>query len=312
MNYQEKATKLYEDQLKDWSLFEDNREGLKQAKLKTFKFDGLNINVQYNPKRLISSAAKVDKKSIEERKCFLCKVNRPQIQEEILWGYSYEILVNPFPIFKKHYTISNVVHRDQQIKTEFLNFISISKDLPELVLFYNAPKCGASAPDHLHFQAGNHGLLTIEKDWQYISSAFGKEITGYKNVQITAVDDHLRRYIVLESKDKEALNKVFQKIHKFAEELENGEAPMLNLLSYYMDGKHRVFIFLRRLHRPWQFSAEGDENILLSPASVDMGGTLITPQEKDFKKITKEDISDIFNQITISKDNFYKLIEILE
>jgi hypothetical protein len=312
MNYQEKATKLYEDQLKDWSLFADNREGLNQAKLKTFKFDGFDINVQYNPGRIISSAAKVDKKSIQERKCFLCKVNRPQVQKEILWGNSYEILVNPFPIFKKHFTISNVAHTDQQIETEFLNFISLSKDLPELVLFYNAPKCGASAPDHLHFQAGNLGFLTIEKDWEHIRSTFGKDISGYKDVQVTAVDDVLRRYIVLESNDKEAMNKVFLKIHKFAEELENGEAPMLNILSYYKDEKYRVFVFLRRLHRPWQFSAEGDKNILLSPASVDMGGTLITPKEKDFKKITKEDITDIFNQITISKDNFEKLIKILD
>jgi ATP adenylyltransferase/5',5'''-P-1,P-4-tetraphosphate phosphorylase II len=312
MNYQEKATRLYEDQLKDWSLFADNREGLNQAKLKTFKFDGFDINVQYNPGRIISSAAKVDKKSIQERKCFLCKVNRPQVQKEILWGNSYEILVNPFPIFKKHFTISNVAHTDQQIETEFLNFISLSKDLPELVLFYNAPKCGASAPDHLHFQAGNLGFLTIEKDWEHIRSTFGKDISGYKDVQVTAVDDVLRRYIVLESNGKEAMNKVFLKIHKFAEELENGEAPMLNILSYYKDGKYRVFVFLRRLHRPWQFSAEGDKNILLSPASVDMGGTLITPKEKDFKKITKEDITDIFNQITISKDNFEKLIKILD
>ena len=311
MSYQDKATKLYEDQLKDWSLFADNREGLKNAKLRTFDFDGFSINVQFNPKRITSSAAKVDSKTIKERKCFLCSANRPEVQTEVMWGDNYEILVNPFPIFKQHFTISNVAHIDQQVETEFVNFISLSKDLPETVMFYNAPKCGASAPDHLHFQAGNLDFLPIEKDWKNIKSKFGKNIEGYGGVEVTAVDDTLRRYIVLESDNAESMNDVFQKIHKFGEELENGEAPMLNLLSYYVDGKHRVFVFIRGLHRPWQFFEEGENNILLSPASVDMGGAMITPLEKDFDKITKEDITDIFEQISVSKENFEKLVEVL-
>ncbi len=311
MSYQDKASKLYEDQLRDWSLFADNREGLNNAKLKTFKFDGFEINVQFNPKRITSSAAKVDAKTIQERKCFLCSANRPEVQTEVMWGDNYEILVNPFPIFKQHFTISNVAHIDQQIETEFVNFISLSKDLPETVMFYNAPKCGASAPDHLHFQAGNLEFLPIEKDWKNIKTKYGKNIEGYKEVEVIAVDDTLRRYIVLESDNAEAMNDVFQKIHKFGSELEKGEAPMLNLLSYFVDGKHRVFVFIRGVHRPWQFFEEGEKNILLSPASVDMGGTMITPLEKDFEKITKEDIADIFHQITVSKENFDKLVEVL-
>ena len=312
MSYQDKATKLYEDQLRDWSLFADNRTGLNNAKLKTFQFDGFDINIQFNPKRIISSAAKVDSKTIQERKCFLCSANRPEVQDEVMWGDNYEILVNPFPIFKQHFTISNVAHIDQQIETEFVNFISLSKDLPETVIFYNAPKCGASAPDHLHFQAGNLGFLPIEKDIESLVSIYGKKIAGYDNVEVTAIDDTLRRFIVLESDSTEKMNEVFQKIHAFSTELENGEAPMLNLLSYYIDGKHRVYVFIRGLHRPWQFFEEGEKNILLSPASVDMGGTMITPLEKDFEKITKEDIIDIFQQISVSKENFVKLIEVLE
>ena len=311
MSYQNKAKELYKEQLKDWTMFAENRKGLNNAKLKTFNFDDFDINIQYNPKRIISSAAKLDKKSIQERKCFLCKANRPDIQTEVLWGDNYEILVNPFPIFKEHFTISNVAHIDQQIETEFINFISLSKDLPETVIFYNAPKCGASAPDHLHFQAGNLGFLPIEKEWKTIKTKYGKNIEGYGEIEVTAVDDTLRRYIVLEGENKEVLNDVFQKIHQYSKELEKGEAPMLNLLSYFVEGKHRVFIFIRSLHRPWQFFAEGDDNILFSPASVDMGGTLIFPLEKDFEKITKEDIKDVFQQITVSKENFDKLLVIL-
>lgn len=312
MSYQNKAKKLYKAQLEEWSMFADNRKGLNNAKLKTFNFDGFDIDVQYNPKRIISSAAKVDKKTILERKCFLCKANRPDVQTEIIWGNNYEILVNPFPIFKEHFTISNIAHIDQQIETEFINFISLSEDLPETVIFYNGPKCGASAPDHLHFQAGNLDFLPIEKEWETIKTKYGKNIEGYDEVKVTTVDDTLRRYIVLEGENKKALNEVFQKIHEFSKELENGKAPMLNLLSYFANGKHRVFVFIRGLHRPWQFFAEGDKNILLSPASVDLGGTLIIPLEKDYNKITKEDIKDIFHQITVSKENFDKLLKVLK
>ncbi len=312
MSYQEKANKLYENQLKDWKMFADNRNGLENARLKTFQFNGFDIKVQFNPKRITSSAAKVDDKTIKERKCFLCKANRPEVQTEVRWKKQYDILVNPFPIFKKHFTISYMVHVDQQIKTEFTNFLSLSEDLPKSVLFYNGPKCGASAPDHLHFQAGNLGFLPIEKDWKIMVDLYGKIFKSPEHINITAVDDGLRRYIVLKGTDKEALNTVFQKIHNFGKKLQNGEAPMLNMLSYFIDGKHLVFVFIRKLHRPWQFSAEGDDNILLSPASVDMGGTLITPLEKDFNKFTKEDIYDIFQQITINKEDFNSLIKNLE
>jgi ATP adenylyltransferase/5',5'''-P-1,P-4-tetraphosphate phosphorylase II len=309
MSYQNKANDLYYDQLNNWSLFTNNQEGLKSTRIKTFKFDGFSINVQYNPKRIVSSAAKVDVKSIKERSCFLCKKNRPREQKEIIWRDNYEILVNPFPIFKQHFTISNVAHIEQQIETEFINFISLSKDLPDLVIFYNAPKCGASAPDHLHFQAGNLDFLPIEKEWESIKLRYGKRINNNENVEITAVDDAIRRFFVLESDDAEALNNVFDKIHTFDKNLNNGEAPMLNILSYYTETKHRVFVFMRKLHRPWQYFSEGDKNILLSPASVDMGGTMITPLEKDFEKITQKDIIDIFQQITISKNDFNDLIK---
>lgn len=312
MSYQEKANKLYKNQLKDWKMFADNRIGLENAQLKTFQFNGFDIKIQFNPKRITSSAAKVDAKTIKERKCFLCKTNRPEVQTEVKWKNQYDILVNPFPIFKKHFTISYMDHVDQQIKTEFTNFLSLSEDLPKTVLFYNGPKCGASAPDHLHFQAGNHGFLPIEKNWEIMVDLYGKNYKSPEHIDITAVDDGLRRYIVLKGTDKKTLNTVFQKIHNFGEKLQNGEAPMLNMLSYFINGKHQVFVFVRKLHRPWQYSAEGEDNILLSPASVDMGGTLVTPLEKDFNKITKEDIYDIFQQITITKEDFNSLIKNLE
>ena len=311
MNYQEQTDDLYKEQKANWSLLTQNLEGLKNIQMKSFQYDEFNIKVQFNPNRIISSAAKVDKKSIKERKCFLCSNNRPSEQNQVLFEKEYEILCNPFPIFKEHYTIASLDHIPQQIETSFGDLLDISKVLPKLVTFYNAPNCGASAPDHLHFQAGNRGFLSIENNYKILESKFGKKISSKLKINITSIDDKLRRFVVLESNNKEAIEKVFGLIYSYTKELANGDEPMLNILSWYQDG-WQVMIFPRDKHRPWQFFEEGEKNILLSPASVDLGGTLITPLEKDFMKITKEDITDILNQSSMSIERFDKLTSFLK
>ena len=310
INYQEQANKLLIEQKNNWPLLKGNLEGLKNAQLKTFQFEGFSINVQYNPKRITSSAAKVDKKTIQERKCFLCSANRPNEQKQVSFENDYEILCNPFPIFKEHYTIAHLNHTPQEINHSFDRFLDISKSLPELLTFYNAPNCGASAPDHLHFQAGNLGFVPMEKDFESIKSRYGKKIGNFPNLALTAINDGLRRFTVLESNDKSAVKKVFESIYKYIKEAEGGNEPMLNIVSWYKN-EWCVIIFLREKHRPWQFFEEGEKNILLSPASVDLGGTMITPLEKDFNKITKEDVADILNQVSLNPDKFNDLCKYL-
>lgn len=301
MTIQEQTNNLYKEQAKNWPLLSGNLEGLKSAQLKTFDFDGFQIKVQFNPKRITSSAAKVDKKSIEERKCFLCSAHRPEAQNEVPFN-TYEILCNPFPIFREHYTIAHLDHIPQEIGKSFTDFLDISKALPDLLCFYNAPNCGASAPDHLHFQAGNKGFVPIESDYEGIIEKYGQAIVNNHIMNIQSVNDGLRTFIAIESNYKEGIISAFSKIFKL---LNNGgkTEPMLNILSWYNSG-WRVLIMLRGKHRPWQFFEEGEKNILLSPASVDMGGTLITPLEKDFNKITKDDVYDIMRQVSYSKDEF--------
>ncbi|MFW5821711.1 MAG: DUF4922 domain-containing protein, partial [Bacteroidota bacterium] len=221
------------------------------------------------------------------------------------------LLCNPYPIFKKHFTISYLEHVPQQIKGYFPDLLKLSRDLPELVVFYNAPKCGASAPDHLHFQAGNHGLMPIEDEVEKLKEQYGIVINAKNLTEITAVDDGLRRFIILESEKPELLESYFNRIFSFASGIEEGSEPMLNILAEYHE-RWRIFVFLREKHRPWQFFEEGDENILLSPASVDYGGTMITPLEKDFNKISRDDIKDIFHQVSLSKEKFTSLINILK
>lgn len=311
MEYQQKANALFEEQKRSWPLLRANWDQLEAARLKRIRFDGFTIQVQFNPKRITSSVAKIDKTSIESRKCFLCSKNRAHEQKQVGFGKEYEILCNPFPIFKEHFTIAKLDHTPQVIDPEFSSFLNLSRALPDLVVFYNAPACGASAPDHMHFQAGNRGFMPLKDEIGTILQKYGEIIVRSVDLTATAVDDGLRRFVVLESNHKKPLKDAFSHISGFARDYKNGDEPMLNVLAYYQDG-WQIMVFPREKHRPWQFFAEGEKHIMLSPAAVDMGGTLITPMEKDFNKITREDIVDIFLQVSLSALQFGELVSHLK
>lgn len=305
MSLQERADALFEDQLISWPLLGANWEKLSGARLKHFDFEGFTIHVQCNPRRIVSSAAKVDKVSIENRACFLCEENRPPEEKNVWFGEEYEILCNPFPIFREHFTIAKAEHTPQVIESEFKAFLELSRALPDLAVFYNAPNCGASAPDHMHFQAGNRGFMPIEEELESMKQKYGDLLIESGSSRLTAVKDGLRRFYLLESSSRESLEEMGAGAFRFVRELQQGE-PMINMLSYYNKG-WQVLLFPRDKHRPWQYFEEGEKNILLSPASVDMGGCLITPLEKDFEKITREDIEDIFSQVSFSQVHFDRM-----
>ena len=310
MSIQEKADALFKDQLNSWPLLGANWEKLGEARVKEFEFDGFSIRVQCNPRRIVSSAAKVDSVSIEKRPCFLCTENRPPEEKNVWFGEDYEILCNPFPIFREHFTIASSEHTPQVIEPEFGNLLELSRALPGLAVFYNAPNCGASAPDHMHFQAGNRGFMPIEKELPVLKAKYGRVLYEDSQMGVWAVDDGLRRFYVAESASRKQLEEYAALAFHMIRELKKGEEPMINILSYFHEG-WQVLLFPRDKHRPWQYFEEGEKNILLSPASVDMGGTLITPLEKDFQKISRDDIVDIFSQVGFSEDNFSRMNEYL-
>jgi len=269
----DKVNQLFDEQLTNWKLARENYNSLKQVKVKTLFVDGREYKVQFNPARIISSAAKVDAQSIKERKCFLCAENRPPEQNGIPFKGRYTVLVNPYPIFPRHLTIPAVEHTPQRIDSRFEDMLDLARQLDNYVIFYNGPKCGASAPDHFHFQAGNKGFLPIEKD------------RGRYNM------------ICIESDKKAELLDRFRQIYDTMEQKSEDEEPMMNLLVWYEGDKWVVCIFPRKKHRPACYSATGDDNLLISPAAVDLGGVFITPLEKDFEKITAEDIDKILHEI---------------
>lgn len=292
-------------------LLRTNYEGLIHARTKSFDFNHFRIDIQYNPKRIISSGAKVDDASISSRKCFLCFENRPDEQSHVLYEKDYAILCNPYPIFSDHLTIASLEHRPQQIEGEFHRLLHLSRDLPGMVLFYNGPKCGASAPDHMHFQAGNRGLMPLEQDFNNIVHQNGTVLIKKDDLTLTATDDGLRRVLTMESSNESFIDDQFNRILEHTKIYSADQEPMMNLLVYY-DKLWRVQVFLRELHRPEQYFLKGEDNILFSPAAVDMGGTLILPLEKDFRKLGKVEIIDMFKQVTINKEKFNDLKEFLK
>jgi len=308
MDDQERVNDFFISQVHSWPLLADNREKLGSVRLKTFRFDGFTFRVQFNPGRIISSSAKVDPVSVKQRECFLCAGNRPPQQKALGFRDAYEILCNPFPIFREHFTIAQTGHTPQVIGTEFGWLLELSRALPGLVVFYNGPDCGASAPDHMHFQAGNRGMLPLEEEFETILERYGNPLAESPEFTATAIDDGLRRFILLESDAKEQIMDAFTPIYDFMRDLRNGKEPMLNILAYFRE-RWQVFVFLREKHRPRQFYETGEKNILFSPAAVDLGGLLITPLEKDFRRITGEDIRDIFTQVSLPEDRFRELQE---
>ncbi|QIA07885.1 DUF4922 domain-containing protein [Draconibacterium halophilum] len=300
-----KIKQLLTDQKKEWELAGKNFAGLEHVKVRAFQFDGFTIKVQFNPGRIVSSAAKVDKKSIEARPCFLCAANRPVEQRGVTCG-DFEVLVNPFPIFPKHFTVPTFAHTPQLIKGNFVNMLDLAKAMENFTLFYNGPLCGASAPDHFHFQAGNSGFMPLDTELYVLKEKYG--IEWVKNeVNYSAIKDGVRNFLVLESADKAALENAFARIYALLDHHSEEEEPMLNILARYINDGWRILVFPRALHRPSQYFAKGEENILISPASVDMGGVLITPQENDFMNIRKTDIESIMKQVLWTEDQFDKL-----
>lgn len=302
---------LFERQLGVWQQAKDNYEALSHVAIKNFKLGDVPVKVQFNPARIVSSAAKVDVKSIKERKCFLCGANRPEIQEGVpFYGKKreYTVLVNPFPIFPKHLTIPDVEHVDQIIGCDgerYEDMLSLAEILDDFVIFYNGPKCGASAPDHMHFQGGNKGFLPVEYDYAILKKRLIHSCCG---ASVYAVENYLKSTVAIEADNKEAAVHEFRQIYNSLVIKDEEKEPMLNILSWSVgkgSGKKYIsIIFMRDKHRPSHYFAEGDSNILLSPASVDMGGVFITPLEKDFAKISEKNLIEITDEVEIGDDLF--------
>jgi hypothetical protein len=292
---------LFQQQLSSWKLARDNYAGLKTVKTKSFSFGDFDVKVQFNPARIVSSGAKTDAKSIAERKCFLCATNLPAEQKGIDAG-DYTILVNPFPIFPEHFTIPRKEHTDQQIKPYFTDMLQLAEALDNYILFYNGPKCGASAPDHMHFQAGTKDFMPLVNDYKRLKDTHVEVLVEAATFQISRLNNYLRTVYCIESITMESACDAFEKLYNHLSlTLSKGEGiePLMNIVCSYENGNWFTFVLPRKAFRPWQYTAEGEQQLMVSPATVEMSGIFITPVESHFERITKEDIVSIFEQVSL-------------
>jgi hypothetical protein len=276
-------------------------ESLEAVRVREVPGEGFRAFLQFNPKRIVSTGAKVDAKSIQARRCFLCVDNLPEPQKGILYHGEYLILCNPAPIFRPHLTISNVRHLPQTLEPNIDVMLRLARDLsPLLSVFYNGPKCGASAPDHMHFQASPTGAIPVETD---VAAArrTGERKTS-DGVEVFALDGYGREAVVLNSGDPAAMAHAMRALFSAMQEvMKTSDEPLMNVIASYADACWRVIVFLRRVHRPAAYFREGDAQVLISPAAVDIGGLVVTPLERDFHRVDAALLASIFAEESVDR-----------
>lgn len=294
----EETAALLQQQRENWQLCGTNYTQLDAVQTRSFTVKGITVRVQFNPARITSTSAKVDAKSIAERKCFLCRDNRPAEQTDLPFGNKYAILVNPFPIMPEHFTLTHRNHIPQEILGSLNDMLLFARYLgSRYLVFYNGPRCGASAPDHLHFQAGNLGFLPVEEELEKKTGTV-HQLSAVSECTAYYINDGLRKYTVLESDDSISVQAGFMRIYSAVQDAEDiSDEPLMNVICYYKDGMWRVVIFHRSKHRPAMYFAEGEEKMMLSPATIDIGGVAVTPREEDFNKITSGMLETIFTEV---------------
>lgn len=296
-----------QSQIQDWPLAAANFEGLKKVQEHTYQYDGFQIRTQFNPERMRSSVAEVDKKSIAARQCFLCNGNRPKEQSAIEFGNNFLILVNPFPIFKNHFTISCNRHTAQRFIENARMLLELATAMEGFTVFYNGPECGASAPDHLHFQAGESSFMPVTNDFERLK-LMERLLHQGKNTGVWAFDNYLRKMISIKTRSMDEGLRIIELYYKHFSIIQPEKVePMMNALCSWSEGYWTIHLFPRRAHRPDHFYENGEKQILISPGSVDFGGVFILPRREDFDKITKENIVDILQQVCLKQDTFDEL-----
>ena len=307
--------KFVGDQLSRWPLACDNFRALKNVRVREVEVGGLTVKLQFNPARMVSSAAKLTKEEIAKRKCFLCRENRPDVQTFIKFegrkGKKYHILVNPYPIFPDHLVIAMSKHMDQSIWQRYVDMLDLARKYHDLTFFYNGPKSGASAPDHHHFQGAPEGLMPLENDVDKLIACQDKALKYVASVQdadLYHYDKFTTGVFVLRAKTSKSAAKMFYRLLDCAEIPEGDTEPRINLFTYYRDGEFRSIVVFRRSHRSHHYFSDGPDHLTMSPGCADMGGVFIVPVEEEFNKITPELLGEMVQEISVPKEEENRII----
>ena len=298
-------SRFFNRQLEVWTDARHRFRDLKHVETRQFSDQ---LKLQWNPARIVSTGARIDKKTLGERPCFLCDKNRPKEQMSKQIDEKFHLLVNPFPILPVHFTIPARKHQPQLIYKnygEMHRFISLHSDL---MVFYNGPKCGASAPDHLHFQAGTNGILPLQTNWQRLSRNLTDIISLNDEEKISVVRDFIVPAFVIISKSAESDEALFRRLYKAMPQRGDETEPMMNIISWRKGEEFISVVIPREKHRPEAYFAEGDAQFVVSPGALDMSGLIITPREEDFRKLTEEKALSLLQECGVSEEKMNAII----
>ncbi|MGM9737535.1 MAG: DUF4922 domain-containing protein [Candidatus Cryptobacteroides sp.] len=315
--------KFVKDQLSVWPMAAANFRALKNVEIRKMDINGLHVRLQHNPSRIRSSAAKVDSASLKARKCFLCQENRPEEQLSLLFegrkGRKYDILINPYPIFPEHLVIARKTHSPQSIWKRVVDMTDIARHFPDFTVFYNGPKCGASAPDHMHFQACPRGMMPLEEEVDRLL-ANGAEGLDYLTFEQDADLFHFSSFtkgiFVLRARTSKSFAKLFYRLLDCLPEKEGESEPMFNLIAWYSVrptervsgishgrfGEYRAILLARDRHRSHHYFSDGPDHLTMSPGCADMAGLFIVPQADDFAKLSPEMIAEMLSEVSVSQE----------
>ena len=290
---------LLSEQRETWPLLRKGYESLEKVRERLVPCKGFAVLLQHNTGRMKSTMAHVGENDTSKRRCFLCLDHLPEGQKGILYRNQYLILCNPMPVFSSHFTIAHVSHRPQAVSEHIDIFLQLMSDLGSgWTLLYNGPKCGASAPDHFHFQAVPTGRMPIEKELRREKRA--ARITQVGQVALYHTKDLGREAIILEGDDPIAVGSAFTGfLNALKKVLCKDEEPMINLAGFHEEAKWRLIIFTRRKHRPEAFFKTGDARVAVSPAVIEMGGVFVTPFAKDFERLDAATVESIYEEVSL-------------
>ena len=303
---------LIDQQLATWPMLAEAVAGLSQVELRGFTVRETRTLVQFNPRRITSTSARVDAATISRRACFLCPTNLPAEEKGIPFGDRYVILCNPYPVLPDHLVISARDHVPQSIATTVTDLFDLAAELgADWFALYNGPRCGASAPDHLHFQAGSVAAIPIFNELNGEEAGLDQRLPAPavvgRGVRATILPrlsqgvDYRLNLLLLESDDREALAAVFDRALALLAALteSEGQEPLVNLVIRYDEGCWRLVVIPRGRHRPSCFFAEGESQLMVSPAAIDLGGLFVVPNRRDFERISGEDLEVICREVQL-------------
>ena len=298
--------KFIKDQLSVWQLASSNFRALKTAPSREVDVFGLKCRIQYNPRRVISSTADTSPAAIASRKCFLCADNRPKEQFHLGFegrkGRNYHIQINPYPIFRGHLVIVRDEHIPQEIWHHFPDMLDFAARYKDYLVFYNGPSSGASAPDHLHFQAIPKHNLPLEEVVDEFLDHPGEPLATVKDASLYKFDGYARGVFALKATTSKSLAKLFYRLLDCTDRGKGEEEPMFNLYAYVKNGEYRTIVVMRYSKRSHHFYSEGADHLTISPGAADIAGLFVAPFREDYDKADTALLEELLSEVCISED----------